>query len=74
MLSNKRPLAFQKGNQFRIPAYKSNTHNPNKIYTVLRKDRGRFPQSPAEFVGIKNRKDWKYNFSNALLYGIFWCQ
>jgi hypothetical protein len=73
--ANGKPLALQPGDQFKIPAYKGSTHNPNEIYTVERKDRATMPMNPAEFVGIKNRSDWPYvAFSNAQSYRYFWCQ
>lgn len=72
--ANGLPLALQPGDQFTIPAYAGSTHNPKAVYTVTRKDRGRNPMYPAEFVGISNRKNWSHNFSNAQSYRFFWCQ
>lgn len=71
---NGKPLALQPGDQFTIPAYKGSTHDVHKIYTVMRKDRGIPYQNPAEFVGIKNRSDWKYGVSNTQSYRYFWCE
>ncbi|MBR9861599.1 hypothetical protein GYB22_12815 [bacterium] len=71
---NAKPLALQPGDKFKIPSYPGSKHDPNKIYTVLIKERGIFPMFPAEFVGIRDRKNWQYNFSNAQSYRYFWCE
>jgi hypothetical protein len=71
--TNGKPLALQPGDRFKIPTYKGSTHNPNEIYTVVSKERGLFPALPAEFVGIKARKDWEYSFSNFQSYRFFSC-
>jgi hypothetical protein len=71
---NGKPLALQPGDKFRIPAYKGSTHNPNTVYTVMRKDRGAWPSFAAECPAVKSRKEWPYNFNNPQGYRYFWCQ
>ena len=72
--ANGKPLALQPGDKFRIPAFKGSTHNPNTVYTVMRKDRGAWPGFPAECPAVKSRKEWDYNFNNPQGYRYFWCQ
>lgn len=68
--ANAVPLELQPGDRFRIPG----GPDPNRVYTVMRKQRGLFPSFPAEFVYDRNRNNEqnRYHATNFQSYRYFY--